>query len=147
MSLVVLDFEPEHLHEIGPGALEISVRSRMQDMDLEGLKNTGPGWTGFWNGEPIGAAGFVEIYGKGSIRATAWAILLSMPQAAFLAVHRHVKRGLLEAPYRRIEAHVHYNFSASHRWVQSLGFKLEHGFKPLWMPDGAAVSEYVIIKE
>lgn len=147
MSLVVRDFEPAHLKDFSGGALEVSVRRHLEENDLSALKGTGPGWTGFWNGEPIGAAGFVEVYGPGSIRATAWAILLSMPQTAFLAVHRRVKRGLADAPYRRIEAHVHYNFSASHRWVQSLGFTLEQGFKPLWMPDGAAVSEYVILKE
>lgn len=140
-------FEPRHLTAFAETAAEINLRRYIEKADLSSLAGNGPAWTGFWNGKPVAAGGFVEVYGPGSIRAVAWAILMRMPKPALRAVHKAARNGLAQAPYRRIEAHVDVRFEASHRWMGMLGFMVETPLKRFWTPEAHSVVEYVMLKD
>lgn len=148
MSFEVREFVPEELRTYADMAAEESLRPYLKALDFDVYDTAGPAWSGYWNGEPVGAAGFMLPYGRdNTMRAIAWAILFKRSGPWFAHVHRYVKRGIAASPYRRIETEVYCDFDDGHRWVRALGFTLETERKPYWAPDGAAVSSYVIIRD
>lgn len=141
-------FVPKDLREFADNAAEVSIQPYLKELDFDALGSAGPGWSGYWNDIPVAAGGFVEVYQDNPMRATAWTIMLGqMPRGAFLHVHRAVKKAILDAPYKRIEAHVDCDFWASRHWMELLGFKVETERKDFWTPDGRAITEYVCIKD
>lgn len=139
-------FDPLHLKEFEDRAAEVLVREQIKRTRLEDMKDSGPGWVAFWDGEIIAAGGFVEIYGQGSSRASAWIMMLPMPAVAALALFKAVRVKLETAPYRRIECNVQCGFTAGKRWARLLGFRVETRFKAQWFPDGQGATEYVMTR-
>lgn len=148
MSFEVRDLVPADLKAYADIAAEESLRPFLKALDFDVYDAAGPAWSGYWNGEPVGAAGFMLPYGRETtMRAIAWAILFKVRGPWFAHLHRHVKRTIAKAPYRRIETEVYCDFADGHRWVRALGFAIETERKPCWAPDGSAVTSYVIIKD
>lgn len=144
--LVIVPYLPEHLKNYADAAVEISMRTYLKTVDLEALAINGPSYTAMLDGKPICSSGFVENYGPGSIRATVWAILLSLEIRWFLPIHRACLKAIADSPYRRIEAQCRYNDGKARRWAELLGFHVETEYKPLWMPDASAAVEYVLLR-
>ena len=143
--LVVRPFVPRDNEAMAATAAEETMRDML--MAYGDHEPSGPAWTAIWEGRIVGSGGFVEVYGPNSSRATAWAVMVPMSGPAIRAVKRAIMQKIWDAPYRRIEADVDYEFASARRWVRSLGFKLETNYKEAWTPDGRAVAEYVIIKD
>lgn len=59
-------------------------------------------------------------------RALMWSFISTkVSRDKFLRVHKRVKNYLDSLPFARLEATVDVDFKAGHRWMKSLGFKME----------------------
>lgn len=112
------------------------------ETDLTPLSNIGLAWTAEHDGEIIACGGLMPQWEH---RAIAWMIIGENAGPHFVALHRHVYRGLVKAPYRRIEAHVDVGFAAGVKWMKMLGFELE-AYKRAYRPDGADMLQFVRIR-
>jgi len=110
--------------------------------DLTDLSNLGLAWTGEHAGQVIACGGLLPHWPG---RATAWMLIGQSAGPHFAAIHKHVARGLLTHPYRRVEAHVDVGFTAGIRWMKMLGFEME-AYKRAYRPDGADMLEFVRIR-
>lgn len=90
--------------------------------DLDAVVKAGPGFVGYSNGIPIGAAG-LAVKWRGS--AVGWALLAGSSGEHFLSIHRHAKRVLDLSEFERIECHVEKTWVAAHRWARMLDFHSE----------------------
>lgn len=146
--LVLAPFDPLCLKEFEERAQEVLVREQIKRTNLEDMKDTGPGWAAYWDGEIVAAGGFVEVYRPiaPDTRASAWIMVLPMPCAAVVALFKAVREKLSHAPYRRIECNVQWDFTDGKRWARLLGFRLETRFKAQWFPDGQGAAEFVMTK-
>lgn len=89
----------------------------------EALRAQGPAFTVLGDdGRPVCSIGLVECWED---RALAWAVLGATAGRHLAGITRAVRRFLLVAPWRRIEAAVECSFTAGHRWARLLGFELE----------------------
>lgn len=111
-------------------------------MDLTPLSEVGLAWTGEVDGKVIACGGLIPQWEN---RALAWMLIGEDAGPHFAALHKHVKRFLVRAPYRRIEAHVDVGFEQGARWMKMLGFELE-AYKRAFRPDGADMLEFVRIR-
>ena len=110
--------------------------------DLTPLSEVGLAWTAEVDGQVILVAGLLPQWEN---RALAWALVADSAGPHFAAIHKAVKRFLVKAPYRRIEAHVDVGFEPGVRWMRLLGFELE-AYKKAFRPDGADMLEFVRIR-
>lgn len=79
-------------------------------------------------------------------RGEAWALLSTDCRAEFIGLHNATKRLFEVCPIRRIEAAVDVDFHPGHRWIMSLGFKLEAPRLKSYTVDGRDVSLYARVK-
>lgn len=93
--------------------------------------------------KPLAVAG-ITMFWPG--RGEAWTIFASDLKRELVLVHREIKRYLDRVPVKRIEAAIDYDQPVSHRWIKSLGFKLESLRLVGYRPDGGDASMYVLIK-
>lgn len=109
----------------------------------DAVSRSGPAVTVKRDGLVLACCGLVEQwYG----RAVAWSLLSSHCTASdMLWLTREIRNFLNEvqqdAKYRRVEAVVHEPFTAGHRWVHMLGFKVE-GVMPCYTPCGETYVQY-----
>lgn len=144
MCFEVHPFDRLDLREVAELVAEEQVRAIIGSLDC--FEPAGGGFVGLLDGETVGCAGVVPVYGPNSIKGVAWAFLLSGSRPVFLQIHRAVKRYLDETPYRRIEAHTDSRFSVARRWVELLGFRLEAEKLVNWFPDGRDADQWALIK-
>lgn len=110
--------------------------------DLTGLSDAGLAWTGEVDGQIICCAGLAPQWHN---RAIAWALVGKSAGKHFAVIHKAIHRGIVAAPYRRIEAHVDVGFPQGARWMKMLGFEIE-AYKKAFRPDGADMLEFVRIR-
>lgn len=140
MKLEVFKLLPGDLQEMADDVLEAHIRPYLATVEAV------DGFVGLLDKIPVAAAGLMPVYGEGSIRAVAWAIITKRAQPVFPQIHRTAKNFLKRAPYKRIEAHVAVDNRAANKWISALGFKMEAPFLQNWMPNGDAIHQYVILK-
>jgi len=102
-------------------------------MDLTPLSDKGLAWTVEHDEVVIGIGGLSPQWEN---RAIVWALLAADIGPHFPAIHRSVRKFLVHAPYRRIEAHVDVGFKQGVRWMKMLGFECE-AYMKAFRPDGA----------
>lgn len=97
-------------------------------------------YTLFQDGVPIVCCGAFEL---SKVRGSCWAILSrSITPHIFREVHTLGKTFLASLPWRRLEAVVDVDFAAGHRWVKTLGFKLEAPCMEAYEIDGRNCALY-----
>ena len=65
----------------------------------------------------------------------------------FLKLHYLAKEYLGGLPIRRLEASVNTGFTAAHRWVKALGFKMEAPRMEAFQIDGSDCALYARVKK
>lgn len=139
----VIKMEVDHMHEVLADQPELS--KYIIEEQIFALVSMQYAYTAVnAYGKVLGCAGLVEKWGG---RAEAWAILDQNSKEYFLQIHHAVKRFLKSSGIRRIEAEVNCRFPEGHRWVKSLGFKLEAPMMRFFDPAGNDCSLYSFITE
>lgn len=110
--------------------------------DLTPLSEIGLAWSADDDGDVVACGGLLPVWDN---RAQAWMLVGENAGPHFTGIHRSVRDFLVNAPYRRVEAHVDVGFSEGVRWMKMLGFELE-SYKRAFRPDGADMLEFVRIR-
>jgi RimJ/RimL family protein N-acetyltransferase len=92
---------------------------------------------------PIAVGGIIEYTPE---RALMWSFLDHRAGRHFISLHRSVSRLLEILPYRRIEAECDCDFSAGHRWLKKLGFKLEAPRMRAYLQNGGDAALYARVR-
>lgn len=99
------------------------------------------------DGSPLVCCGAIPL-DQTNHRAYLWSILnASVNRHIFRQIHTYARRFLNALPFRRLEAAVDLDFDAGHRWVRSLGFKLEAPVLKAFREDGQDCSLYALVRE
>lgn len=88
-------------------------------------------------------AGVIEYWKN---RGEAWAVFDVNCKKEFVYIHNVVRRYLDICPVRRVEAAVDVGFLPGHRWIRSLGFKLEAPVLKAYRQEGSDVSLYARVR-
>lgn len=140
----VVQLEDRHLETlVSKGAFGRLTEYTKDPARRQGMLNCKHAFAAEVEGTAIAAAGLLE-YWPG--RCEVWAVFDPACKPYFLQIHNAVKRFLRVVYVRRIEAIVETDFTAGHRWVKSLGFKMEAERLRSYTVDGLDVSLYVMIK-
>jgi hypothetical protein len=129
------EFRPADIEALRDSAAETYARPWMTP-EMAGQLN---GETMLLDGAVVAAGG---LYEAGGGDACAWAALASQGVSVALEAVRRMRLRLRTANYRRIEAHVVWDFHASHRFVRLLGFDLDRD-RPTLLIAGTVMARYV----
>lgn len=142
MKAVRVKLKAEHLADLLSRKAKLwgGGLSHEQMLSLEG---SGHSYTILLGDRPLLCAGVVE-YWKG--RGESWAIFDPECRRHFVEIHHIVKKYLDDCPVRRIEAAIQVDFTAGHRWIKALGFKLDAEKLEAFLPNGNDVSLYSMVK-
>ena len=127
-SVSIIPFSPEHISR-----MDLTDEQRAVESQKDAL-GYGDAWTVTVDGHPVACGGVMPIWDG---RGYAWALMGRDSGPYMLHITRAVKRGLLIAPFRRVEMAVDATFAAGCRWAQLLGFVRETP-EPLraYLPNG-----------
>lgn len=129
-------FRPEHLLALRLQATQATAQALMTlDHGRQIAECTGLAHTAMLDGEPIAAAGIIELWPG---RAYAWAYIGEQAQWHWKTVHRAVGAALNGARWRRVEMAVDVRDPGAKRWAAHLGFTFE-GVARKWTTDGRDV--------
>lgn len=121
-------FKAEHLSQIEAQPAQVTELQAITPVWREHLAEH-PSFSGYVGAELIACAGVVD-------ERYMWAILSRTAARHMLALTRVGRRMLALYPERDIDTHVAQDFGPGCRWLQMLGFRLEHTL-PKFGPDGS----------
>lgn len=143
MSVSIRPFEPSDMAVIRP-VHDLGSESILTERYGLFLKQSGPAFTAWVDGEPAGAAGLVLIWPG---VASAWAVLGREIIAHPMTLHRKIVHGIgmlrEEHNLHRIQADVSEDNATAIRWIRRLGFAYE-GRMPGYGPNGENYERYAI---
>jgi hypothetical protein len=137
----VLPFEMDHFRKLKFQAAQEYTRGFLREEDVRVLEHEDAHSFSLVDGEIVlGCAGVIPIWPH---RAAVWAMIAGEARGRkFILVDKAVRRFLATCYINRIEATVDCNFPEGHRWMQSLGFKLEAERMRGYRPDGGDCALY-----
>jgi len=136
----IAPFSAGHIAALGRGAEAWTVDYITNAAALEG----GLAFTGMVEGRPVACGGVVEVW-RG--RYIAWFYAGSDAKQHWKHIHRAVKKFLADLDADRVEADIDCDFAGAHRWIQSLGFRMEVERRRKFFPDGRDAALYARVKE
>ena len=137
----VVPFKAAHLAAIKLQDTQVSVSEWVTESMGVALEEHNS-YTGFYEGNPIGAAGIIHQWPG---RSLAWAFIGDAGPSVFIQIHHAVKRFLDGCYVKRLEMTVDCEFPEGHRWAKLLGFKMECERMRQYTPDGRDNALYVRI--
>ena len=138
--MIVVPFAPEHLEPLRDSPTQRHITLGLMDEDYAQALAGVDSWTALDGDRVLGCAGLIPMW-PGHVQA--WALLAAdIGRAGMLFVTRAILR-MLALQRGRIQTIVEADFEAGHRWMATLGFRLEtpHPMRG-WFPDGSAASLY-----
>lgn len=139
----LVPFKKEHYLRIIENSDQKHLTKYVTESDLESVEDSELSVSCFLGEELLGVGGIVLSHQE---RGEAWGIVAPDVKKHFYSLHSAVKQFLGRAKLRRIEAVVHNDYPAGHRWVRSLGFKLESTCMKSYSLDGKDASLYAMVK-
>lgn len=136
--MIVVPFKYEHLLGLAEQEATAYLRPYVREENLRALENEFA-YTGMVDERPVACVGIIK-YWEG--RGEAWAFLAGDCRPWFTAIHKASLRALDFCGIRRVEAVVDAEFAAGHRWVKSLGFKVEAERLAAYRPTGGDCTLY-----
>lgn len=118
------------------------MRQVVSEIDLKPLSDLGMTWSAV---DDTGVRGIGGLHPQWDNRAIAWMLIGCDLKQHFIPLHRAVRKMLIRAPFRRIEATVDVGFTQGHRWMRMLGFEME-GLLRAYRPDGGDQVMYARIR-
>jgi hypothetical protein len=139
----ITEFKAKHLEDMEEQEATAYLRPYFAKA-REGLERSKYAYSVRVDGRLLLCFGLVEFWqGRGEV----WAILDKNCKKEFVQIHGVAKRFLDFVPVKRVEASVDCHFKAGHRWVKSLGFKLEAPYREAYLPNGMATALYARVRE
>lgn len=132
-------FRADHLRRLMLEPSNQYMRPMIDPGQAEVLEITSTAFAGIESGRVVGCGGIMPVWPG---RAIAWSVLAADSGPCMVHIHKVTCRLLDLRPERRIEATCDATFSAAHRWLRMLGFRLEAARMDAFTPDGAAHSLY-----
>ena len=141
--MIIVPYEAKH-------ALRIQVQMAQRDVEpfltVERAQAMEGGFSfAAIEGEQVLAVGGVTELWEG--RALVWSLLDQDACKHMVALYKAIKAIIALLPYRRLEADTPCEFSAGHKMLRMLGFKLETERMRAYRPDGGDSAMYVRLKE
>ena len=142
--LYLVPFKAEHVLKM---KLQINQKWIEKYISVETLKTLENEWavTVMENGKPVTCAGPVIYWAN---RALMWSFIgTGITKQNFLEMHYIAKEYLDGLPIRRLEAAINLSFTAAHRWIKALGFKMEAPCMKAFQIDGSDCALYARVKK
>jgi len=139
----IVTFKREHLKQMTEQPAMAHLHNFLTEVHYQIMEDSPFSRTILYDGRVIFCGGVAEEWmGRG----TCWAIIDQDCKKEFVRVHKIARKFLHECPVNRIEAAVQIGFEAGHRWIKALGFQLEAAVLKAYLPGGADVSLYALVK-
>lgn len=142
--MILVPFKKEHLASLDEHIYERSVKNNLSKERVLALEKNQFSRS-IISGDRVLLCGGVTMFWEN--RGEAWAVLSKNIKHDFIKVHSLVKQYLASIPVRRLEAVVNCDFSEGHRWVRSLGFRLDAKVMQHYGRGGKNCALYARVKE
>lgn len=142
--MIVVDFMPEHIAQLqnyGGQERLVEIASPAQLLELH-LRSPGA-ITVIKENQPIACGGVAH---SNSFRGLVWALFQRTTPRDFVFIHRASLDVIRKTKLHRIEAFVDPSFKAAMRWIELLGFTMEHPYIPWYFENGAGASYWAMHK-
>lgn len=141
--ITVVKLKAEHLDLLDEQGATAYLKPYMNDSHLKALVDAPYTYTALYKDRVVLCAGVIEYWpGRGE----GFAIFDKNCREIFSEIHYCVKAFLDSCPVKRVEAAVHVDFKAGHRWAKALGLKLEAPILRSYLPGGGDCSLYARVK-
>ncbi len=135
-------FKVEHIRQIAAQEAQQHLAPWIEGKDLSSLE-TKWSYTYLKDGRPRACIGATLLWpGRGEV----WAYLDQAAGSDLLAITREARNLIVNSEFNRLEAVVHANWAAGHKWPRLLGFRLEAARMAKYFIDGSDAALYAWVR-
>lgn len=138
-SLRIEKLKAEHIAELFKEEAAKKFAAHITPWHAKGLEESNLCYTAFMDDKIVACGGAVEYWKN---RGEAWIIFGKTFTGNFILLQRAAREFIHRCPLKRLEASVVLGFDKGHRWIKSLGFKLETPLAKSYTQDGEDCALY-----